>query len=67
MKRKITGAILIFLGLGFLWQALGQADCKATCHERLKDCQQIGFRLKCIPCIQKCDDRYRECMEKCHI
>ena len=67
MKRKITGAILIFLSLGFLWQAFGQADCKATCHERLVNCHKIGFSLKCIPCIQKCDDNYRECMEKCHI
>jgi hypothetical protein len=68
MKRKITAAILIFLGLGFLWQgALGQADCKATCRERLKTCHKVAFALKCAPCVIRCDEQHKACEANCHI
>jgi len=35
MKRKITGAVLISLGLALFWQALAQGlDCQTLCRER---------------------------------
>jgi len=43
MKRKITGAILISLGLGLFWQALAQGlDCKPYAG---KDMSNVVTRL----------------------
>ena len=40
MKRKITGAILISLGLGLFWQALAQGlDCQTLCREKYVQCR----------------------------
>ena len=53
MKRKITSAVLIALGLGFLWQAsggrgpggggVGQGPADPTC---LKGCQEAAVRCE---------------------
>ena len=40
MNRKITGAILVFLGLGLFWQALAQSvDCQTLCREKYVQCR----------------------------
>jgi hypothetical protein len=66
MKRKITSVILIFLGLGFLWQTLGgQAACEAKCKEKLKDCIQKANMRSCGTCIDSCTAAYSQCSSKC--
>jgi hypothetical protein len=38
MKRKITGAILISLGLGLFWQALAQGlDCQTLFRKNMSN------------------------------
>jgi hypothetical protein len=41
MKRKITSAILISVGLGFLWQTLAQlpeGPCEKLCNQQYSEC-----------------------------
>jgi len=69
MKRKITGAILISLSLGLLWQALAQtttppppkSPCQKACNEAFRICMQKNWEGKANICRQELE----ECMEKC--
>ena len=75
MKRKITSAILICLGLGFLWQAPADppGNCDDLCRERYRACLDEVKRL-CDgfpPCpnrlalVQTCGRAYHSCVGNC--
>ena len=70
MKRKITSAILISIGLGFLWQAVGQTPegpCHQTCRDHLKACLDAAkqFPGSNLTAIKICDGAYHRCLGNC--
>jgi hypothetical protein len=66
MKRKITGAILISLSLGFLWQALAvDVHCETRCKEIYSNCLKIAGRAYCPSCIERCREHFHTCLGNC--
>jgi hypothetical protein len=67
MKRKITGAILIFLGLGLFWQAIAQGlDCQTLCRERYTQCRDSAEKSSDpVRSLKTCNDAYHECLGNC--
>src|SRR5207247_5684136 len=45
MKRRITGVILISLGLGLFWQALPEGlDCHTRCQQSYYQCTDLAHK-----------------------
>ena len=67
MKRKITGAILISLGLGLFWQALAQGlDCQTLCRERYVQCRDSADKsTDRVRSLKICNDAYHSCLGNC--
>jgi len=72
MKRKITGAILISLGLGLFWQALGQyepaegLDCQTRCRTGYIQCRDLAHKtINPIRSLKICNDAYHKCLGNC--
>ena len=67
MKRKITGAILISLGLALFWQALAQGlDCQTLCRERYVQCQDSAKKsTDPVRGLKICKDAYHTCVGNC--
>jgi hypothetical protein len=67
MKRKITGAILISLGLGLFWQALAQGlDCQTLCREKYVQCRDAAEKsTDRIRGLKICNDTYHSCVGNC--
>src|SRR5438128_11958554 len=64
MKRKITGAILISLGLGLFWQALAEGlDCQTQCRESYVDCSDLAHKsINPIRSLKICNDAFLRCL-----
>ena len=67
MKRKITGAILISVGLGLFWQALAQSvDCQTLCREKYIQCRDLAEKsTDPIRGLKTCKDAYHGCVGNC--
>jgi hypothetical protein len=72
MKRKITGAILISLGLGLFWQALGQYEpaeglnCQARCRAGYVQCRDLARKsIDPVRSLKVCSDTYHSCLGNC--
>jgi hypothetical protein len=70
MKRKITGAILVSLSLGFLWQALAvDQGCLSFCDAIFKECKAlISRRLNGTQRAQAergCVESWLRCQNSC--
>src|SRR5881409_1112752 len=67
MKRKITGAILISLGLGLFWQALAEGlDCQTRCRESYVQCTDLAHKsIDPIRSLKICNDTLRRCLGNC--
>ena len=68
MKRKITGAILISLGLGLFWQALAQEglDCQSQCREKYVQCRDLADKsTDPVSSLKICNDVYHKCLGNC--
>jgi len=67
MKRKITGAILISLGLGLFWQAFAQGlDCQTLCRERYVQCSDLARKsTDPVRGLKVCNDSYHSCLGNC--
>ena len=67
MKRKITGAILICLGLGLFWQALAEGlDCQTRCRESYDRCVELAHKdINPIRSLKVCNDTYHTCLGNC--
>jgi hypothetical protein len=59
--------ILVALGLGFLWQAFAQQDpqaCKDRCRDVYHACTKIAARGFDAKAIDRCRERFQDCMQK---
>ena len=71
MRRKMTSAILICLGLGFLWQALAQPEgpCEKICGEHYRACVEAIRHGPDVPnpvlAQRACGQIYRSCRGNC--
>jgi hypothetical protein len=67
MTRKITGSILISLGLGLFWQALGESlDCHTQCRASYDQCIALAHKaVNPIGSIKICNDAYHSCLGNC--
>ena len=67
MKRKISGAVLISLGLGLFWQALAQGlDCQTLCRERYVQCRDSADKsTDPVRSLKACNDAYHSCVGNC--
>lgn len=67
MKREITGAILIFMGLGLFWQALAQGlDCQSQCRDRYVQCRDAAAKsIDPASSLKVCNDAYHSCVGNC--
>ena len=67
MKKKITCAILISLGLGLFWEALAQGlDCQTHCRERYVQCRESADKSVDLVRSQKiCNDVFHKCLGNC--
>ena len=67
MKRKITGGILISLGLGLFLQALAEGlDCQTQCRERYVQCTDLAHKsVNPIRSLKICNDAYHKCLGNC--
>jgi hypothetical protein len=67
MKRKITGAILISLGLGLFWQALAEGlDCQTQCRASYGQCRDSARKsINPIRSLKICNDAYHSCLGNC--
>jgi hypothetical protein len=72
MKRKITGAILISLGLGLFWQALGQYEpaeglnCQTRCRAGYVRCRDLAQKsIEPVRSLKICNDAYHSCLGNC--
>ena len=67
MKRKITGAILISLGLGLFWQALAEGlDCQTRCRESYDQCTDLAHKSNDpIRSLKVCNDAFHKCLGNC--
>jgi hypothetical protein len=66
MKRKITGVILISLGLGLFW-ALGQGlDCQTHCRERYVQCRESADKsVDLVRSLKISNNVYHTCLGNC--
>ena len=71
MKRKITSAILVCLGLGFLWQAVAHngKPCHDLCFESFIDCENLAKarfdgRVQ-ANALENCARGYHRCLGNC--
>ena len=74
MKRKITGAILISLSLGILWQALAQGlpkgPCEMACDQKYRECKEAiphGILINPLPALRICLGAYERCRGNCTV
>jgi len=67
MKRKITGAVLISLGLGLFLQALAQGlDCQSQCRETYVQCRASADKsVDQVNSLKICNDVYHKCLGNC--
>ncbi len=72
MKRKIRGAILISVGLGLFWQALGQyqpaegLDCQSRCRAEYVRCRDLADKsVDPVRSLKICNDAYHSCLGNC--
>ena len=67
MKRTITGAILISLGLSLFWEALAQGlDCQTLCREKYMQCRDAANKsTDRISSLKVCNDAYHSCVGNC--
>ena len=67
MNRKISGAILISLGLGLFWQALAQnVDCQSLCRDKYVQCRDAANKsVDPVRGLKTCNDAYHSCLGNC--
>jgi hypothetical protein len=67
MKRQITGAILISLGLGLFWQALAEGlDCQTICRKSYAQCSDLAYKsINPIRSLKICNDAFHRCLGNC--